>query len=187
MTSKERARLKGLASTADTIVQIGKSGITENVIASVDAALKARELVKGKVLEIGVRSTKLLGRNNDVKTINNHDISDVINLSKRPSTCTVSFSIRASDPLGEIEAMLARELPAMRDKIPGVSSGPKYMGVTGFDDGILTLSIGAEGKEENISAIQKGLNKAVQSLYERGLLVPVKKDTNIILQHEGEK
>lgn len=142
---------------------------------------------KGKVLEIGVRSTKLLGRNNDVKTINNHDISDVINLSKRPSTCTVSFSVRASDPLGEIEAMLARELPAMRDKIPGVSSGPKYMGVTGFDDGILTLSIGAEGKEENISAIQKGLNKAVQSLYERGLLVPVKKDTNIILQHEGEK
>ena len=51
MTSKERARLKGLASTADTIVQIGKRGITENVVASVDAALTARELVKGKVLE----------------------------------------------------------------------------------------------------------------------------------------
>ena len=51
MTSKERARLKSLASTADTIVQIGKSGITESVIASVDTALSARELVKGKVLE----------------------------------------------------------------------------------------------------------------------------------------
>lgn len=51
MTSKERARLKGLASTADTIVQIGKSGITDSVIASVDAALSARELVEGKVLE----------------------------------------------------------------------------------------------------------------------------------------
>ena len=51
MTSKERARLKSLASAADTIVQIGKSGITESVIASVDTALTARELVKGKVLE----------------------------------------------------------------------------------------------------------------------------------------
>ena len=51
MTSKERARLKGLAATADTIVQIGKSGITDHVIASVDTALTARELVKGKVLE----------------------------------------------------------------------------------------------------------------------------------------
>ena len=51
MTSKERARLKGLASKEDTIIQIGKGGITESVIASVDTALRARELVKGKVLE----------------------------------------------------------------------------------------------------------------------------------------
>ncbi len=51
MTSKERARLRGLASTESTIVQIGKGGITDSVIASVDTALAARELIKGKVLE----------------------------------------------------------------------------------------------------------------------------------------
>ena len=51
MASKERARLRSLAASADTIVQIGKSGITDNLIASVDTALTARELVKGKVLE----------------------------------------------------------------------------------------------------------------------------------------
>ena len=51
MTSKERAKLRSLASTQETIVQVGKSGITEAVIASVDTALAARELVKGKVLE----------------------------------------------------------------------------------------------------------------------------------------
>ena len=51
MNSKERARLRGLASTMDTIIQVGKGGITPNVIASVDTALTARELIKGKVLE----------------------------------------------------------------------------------------------------------------------------------------
>ncbi|MBR0161492.1 MAG: YhbY family RNA-binding protein [Oscillospiraceae bacterium] len=51
MTSKERARLRSLASTEDTIIQVGKGGITEAVVASVDTALKARELIKGKVLE----------------------------------------------------------------------------------------------------------------------------------------
>ena len=51
MTSKERARLRGLASKEETVVQIGKGGITESVVASVDTALTARELVKGKVLE----------------------------------------------------------------------------------------------------------------------------------------
>ncbi len=35
----------------DTIVQVGKGGINENLIASVSDALKARELINGKVLE----------------------------------------------------------------------------------------------------------------------------------------
>ena len=51
MTGKERAKLKSLASMEDTIIHVGKSGITPSVIASVDAALAARELVKGRVLE----------------------------------------------------------------------------------------------------------------------------------------
>ena len=51
MTGKERARLRSMASTEDTIIHVGKSGITPAVVASVDAALAARELVKGSVLE----------------------------------------------------------------------------------------------------------------------------------------
>ena len=51
ITSKQRAQLRGMAMSLDTIIQIGKGGITESVVESVNAALKARELVKGKVLE----------------------------------------------------------------------------------------------------------------------------------------
>ncbi len=51
ITSKQRAQLRGLAMNLDTIVQVGKGGVTEAVIDSVSSALKARELIKGKVLE----------------------------------------------------------------------------------------------------------------------------------------
>ena len=51
LTSKQRAQLRGMASTADTILHIGKSGITDNVLKQAEDALKARELIKGKVLE----------------------------------------------------------------------------------------------------------------------------------------
>ena len=51
MTSKERAKLRSLAAAENTIIQIGKNGITDQVIASVETALTARELIKGKVLE----------------------------------------------------------------------------------------------------------------------------------------
>ena len=51
LTSKQRAQLRGLANSIDTILQIGKDGIGENLIKQADDALEARELIKGKVLE----------------------------------------------------------------------------------------------------------------------------------------
>ena len=58
LTSKQRAKLRGIATTEDTIFQLGKGGITENFIKSVDAALTARELIKFRVLESAFISTR---------------------------------------------------------------------------------------------------------------------------------
>ena len=51
LTSKQRAQLRGLANGIDTILQIGKDGIGDNLVKQADSALEARELIKGKVLE----------------------------------------------------------------------------------------------------------------------------------------
>ena len=51
LTSKQRAYLKSLANNANSIIQIGKGGINENLIKTVDDALEKRELVKIHVLE----------------------------------------------------------------------------------------------------------------------------------------
>lgn len=51
LTSKQRAQLKGLAQSLDTIIYVGKGGISEAVIKETEDALTARELIKGRVLE----------------------------------------------------------------------------------------------------------------------------------------
>ena len=51
LTSKERAELRGQATTLDTTLMVGKSGITDALIAEAENQLDTRELVKGKVLE----------------------------------------------------------------------------------------------------------------------------------------
>ena len=51
MTSKQRAYLKGLAMKLDTIFQVGKSGVTDEICAQLLNALNARELIKIKILE----------------------------------------------------------------------------------------------------------------------------------------
>ena len=51
LTSKERAELRAQANTLETTLIVGKSGITDALVAEADNQLTARELVKGKVLE----------------------------------------------------------------------------------------------------------------------------------------
>jgi len=51
LTSKQRAYLRGIANTYETVLIVGKGGITENVIKQADETLEARELIKGRVLE----------------------------------------------------------------------------------------------------------------------------------------
>ena len=58
MTSKQRSYLKSLAVNLDTIFQLGKGGITDELCNQLLNALNARELIKIKVLENSPVSAK---------------------------------------------------------------------------------------------------------------------------------
>ena len=49
MTSKERAKLRAQANPLEPIIQIGKEGMSENLITQIDDALDTRELIKIRV------------------------------------------------------------------------------------------------------------------------------------------
>ena len=51
LTSKQRAKLRGISSKEDTILQVGKNGIGDTLIKQVADALLAREIIKMRVLE----------------------------------------------------------------------------------------------------------------------------------------
>lgn len=58
LSSKQRAYLRGIANSIDTILMVGKSGMSPEIIKQADDALKARELIKAKVLETSDISPK---------------------------------------------------------------------------------------------------------------------------------
>ena len=49
-TSKQRAYLRSLAVNEDTILMMGKSGMSPELVKQADDALEKRELIKGRVL-----------------------------------------------------------------------------------------------------------------------------------------
>ncbi|WMJ76568.1 MULTISPECIES: ribosome assembly RNA-binding protein YhbY [unclassified Sedimentibacter] len=58
LTGKQRSYLKSLANKIDSLMQIGKGGVTENVIKQIDDALEARELIKISILNNSMLEAK---------------------------------------------------------------------------------------------------------------------------------
>ena len=58
ITSKQRAYLRGLANTITPAFQIGKDGITDNLIAQLADCIEARELIKVHILETALLDTR---------------------------------------------------------------------------------------------------------------------------------
>ncbi|MDD6479393.1 MAG: ribosome assembly RNA-binding protein YhbY [Oscillospiraceae bacterium] len=58
LNSRQRAQLRAMANGYDTIFQVGKGGISEQLIKQVDEALEARELIKLRVLETSPSSSR---------------------------------------------------------------------------------------------------------------------------------
>ena len=58
LTSKQRATLRSLSNDFQAIMQVGKGGVTENLLKTVSDALEARELIKMTVLENSGYTTK---------------------------------------------------------------------------------------------------------------------------------
>ncbi len=50
LTSKQRAYLRSLAVKEETILTVGKSGMSAEIVKQADDALEKRELIKGRVL-----------------------------------------------------------------------------------------------------------------------------------------
>ncbi len=58
LTSKQRAQLRGMANSLDTILIIGKEGIGENLVKQANDALESRELIKCRVLETAMLTAR---------------------------------------------------------------------------------------------------------------------------------
>lgn len=77
MTSKERAALRAAANPLEPIFQIGKEGISDNLVSQIDDALDARELLKIRVhLETSPKKPRELA--NELQTALGAEVIQVI-------------------------------------------------------------------------------------------------------------
>ena len=122
---------------------------------------------RGKVVEIGVRTTKLLGRGDNIKIISNRDVRNVLNMSRMNSWVDMEFKLSNTLPLQKIEEIMNRELPKIGQSIPDIISGPIYKGIVSMDGSKVTISVTCECNEEVSYRVQRELYAKFHDMFER--------------------
>ena len=169
--------------TASLALSIGAKDMIADILAGVLIVFERQFLVgdiveidgiRGRVLEIGVRSTRLLDDSNDVRFISNSNIRSIVNKSIRTSSNSAEFTIITQLTLDQIEELLARELPLIGQKSDVIISGPDFDGfvkVSGSSKSAegktITVSIGYECQERDSYAAKYFVIKEFSLLCER--------------------
>ena len=119
---------------------------------------------RGTVMEIGIRSTRLIDAAGNIKIINNSAIGDVINLSRELSLAVVDCDFPYDVPVEVIENMLNDNFDKIAAKIPAIKEGPYYKGVCMYKDSNVTVKIVAKCLEDDRFQVERDLNREYRRL-----------------------
>ena len=122
-------------------------------------------LFQGKVVEVGIRSVRLLTPEGDIITCSNRDIRTIKNSTQLNSRVICELVVSSSYPADELEQMLNAELPEIGRTDRQILSGPSYNGIVSIGGGKMTLSVSAECREEDYSYVRDRINAALQRIF----------------------
>ena len=170
----DKTTLLAALSILSLAVSLGSQSLIADIIAGVSIILEGvfdvGDVVvighnTGKVMEIGVRTTRILCPGNDVLVIGNKEIQTVINKSKKTTAFDIYIRIRSDYPVDVIRELLERELPAIGEKNDKILRGPVFEGITKIEDGRMTLSIETECRQADAHKVKLYLNSELQKLF----------------------
>lgn len=178
----DSSSLLASAGLLSLVIGLGAQSLIKDILAGIfivfEGEFRVGDIVtinnfRGTVMDIGLRTTKILGPDGNVKIYNNSEISGVLNMTKDASVAACEIDVEYGQDLEYVEKVLEEELPKLKKTIPAILDGPDYKGVNKLGESGVTLVIVAKCNEEDIKAVTRGLNKGIlQIFYRNGINVP---------------
>ena len=164
------------------VVGLGAQSLIKDILAGIfivfEGEFRVGDIVtisdfRGTVLDIGLRTTKILGGNGNIKIFNNSEITGVLNMTKEISVASATIDIEYGQDLDYVDAVLARELPLLKEKNPKIVDGPTSLGVSALGASGVSITVIARCTEQNVRAMNRFLNRELlQIFYRNDINVP---------------
>ena len=189
----DTATLLASAGVLSLIIGLGAQSLISDIIAGIFIVFEGEYQVgdiviidgwRGTVDEIGIRTTKIIDWQGNIKIINNSAISSIINQSKELSVTTCVVGIDYREPIAKVELIIKNNLDKIRAAIPEIVDGPYYKGVDSLADSSVNLLFIATVKESDYYVVQRALNREIKMLFdENNVCIPF---PQVTLNQPGE-
>ena len=129
---------------------------------------------KGSVIEIGLKSTKLVNWKNEVRMISNGDITAITNYSKYPSVGVVEVQISYKEDVNRVIELLEDSLSSLKGRYEQILEGPNVVaGILGLNENGISIRITVKTESEKHYEVERGIKQAVKELFEKeGIEIP---------------
>lgn len=173
-TGVQASTLLASAGILTLVVGLGAQSLISDILAGIfivfEGEFRVGDIVtigdwRGTVLEIGIRSTKIEDVSQNIKILNNSSITGVINMTKKYSFAFCDVGIEYGESLEKVEALLQKELPKLKQKLPEIAEGPFYKGVISLGDNSVNIRILAQCLESNRIQLIRDLNREILLLF----------------------
>jgi moderate conductance mechanosensitive channel len=167
------------------VVSFGAQSVVEDIISGLFLIIEKQFSVgdiiiiddfRGKVMEIGLRTTKFLDLgNSDLKIVNNSQVKNVINASINLSTAVTEVGIAYEVDLEKLEDLIAKDfIPEFKKKYVAILEGDvTYLGVSALADSSVNLKFAAKVKESDRPKTIRLLNREFKIFCDRnGIDIP---------------
>ena len=140
--------------------------------------------VRGVVRSIGVRTTVIEDDGGNLKVVNNSDIRNFQNRSRKSSLVIIICAVAYGTDLRQLEQVMLRKLPGSKNNHPDLYlTDIRYMGVEELADSGVNLKFSVQANEEKFFQAKRALNRDVKLLLDdNGFEIPFPQ----VVVHKGE-
>ncbi len=156
-------------------ISIGAKDLVADILAGIaivfEGEFRTGDIVqigdfRGKVEEIGVRTTKVMSMGN-VKVFRNSEVSGVINLTQRFSVAQAKIHVSRSEPIEKVEAIFRKALPGIRKKIPEALDEIVLCGIDQSDPLFVLLLFQTKCREADRVTVERVLSRELLVIMEK--------------------
>jgi small conductance mechanosensitive channel len=171
------AAIIGSVSIVSIAIGMGTQDLVKDIVAGLflvfESTISVGDIIevggwRGRVTDMGIRTTEVTNEHNDVKIVTNSSIANVVNYSKVKTLCAEEFEIPRMVEIKDLPVLVDAYIEAIVEDVPEVKDSLDLDEIMAISENSYTVRLSYKVNESERESVTIRLRNAMQLLLESG-------------------